>query len=64
MSDRTNVLLIGDVADAPWHPLEPAGQELEAILGNEFPLTSTEDYNRFADLERRQYSLCITYTDC
>ncbi|SDM86441.1 hypothetical protein SAMN04487897_101296 [Paenibacillus sp. yr247] len=64
MSDKTNVLLIGDDTDAPWHPLEPARQELEAILSGEFQLTSTEDYNCFAELDQSQFPLCISYTDC
>jgi type 1 glutamine amidotransferase len=64
MSDKTNVLLIGDNANAPWHPLEPARQELEGILGEEFQLTGTEDYNRLAGLDQGEFSLCISYTDC
>jgi uncharacterized protein len=64
MSDKTNVLLIGDFSDAPWHPLEPARQELEGILGAEFQLTSTEDYTRLARLDRGEFSLCISYADC
>jgi type 1 glutamine amidotransferase len=64
MSDKTNLLMIGDDTDAPWHPLEPARQELEEILGGEFQLTSTEDYNHFAEVDRRQFPICISYTDC
>ncbi|MDB5084456.1 MAG: hypothetical protein JWN30_1342 [Bacilli bacterium] len=64
MSKTSNVLLIGDDTDAPWHPLEPARQELEGILGSEFELVSTEDYNQLAQLDCGQYSLCISYTDC
>jgi uncharacterized protein len=64
MSDRRNVLLVGDIADAPWHPLEPARREIEAILGEEFRIDSTEDYNAFAALDQQNYELCISYTDC
>ncbi|WP_233532237.1 hypothetical protein [Paenibacillus alkalitolerans] len=64
MNEKTNVLLIGDNANAPWHPLEPARLELEAILGGEFRLESSEDYNRFAALDPEQLPLCISYTDC
>ena len=52
MSDKTNVLLVGDDTDAPWHPLEPVKQELSGILGEEFLITSTEDYNCFTELDR------------
>jgi uncharacterized protein len=64
MIDKINALLIGDFTEAPWHPLEPARQELESILGSEFRLAATEDYNDLSKLDRQQYALCIAYTDC
>ncbi|WP_248924487.1 ThuA domain-containing protein [Paenibacillus hamazuiensis] len=66
MSGRTNVLIIGDSTDAPYHPLEPAYKELNGILGGEFELEATEDYDRLTELWRNQaaYPLCISYTDC
>lgn len=57
-------LLIGDITEAPWHPLEPARVQLESILGEPFDLDSTEDYERLAGLDKEQYPLCISYTDC
>jgi type 1 glutamine amidotransferase len=64
MVNTLNVLLVGDHTDAPWHPLEPARRELEAILSGSFELTSTEDYDRFATVDRNEFSLVISYTDC
>jgi type 1 glutamine amidotransferase len=64
MGDKIKVLLIGDDSDAAWHPLQPARQELEQILGSEFELTVSADYNRFAELCRDDFALCISYTDC
>lgn len=58
------VMLIGDNTDAPWHPLEPARAQLTAILGNEFVLSATEDYQTFTTLNHNQFPLCISYTDC
>jgi uncharacterized protein len=57
-------VLVGDNTDAPWHPLEPVRQELEAILGGDFELECTEDYDRFHSLNHRETPLCISYTDC
>jgi len=64
MSDIANALLVGDVADAPWHPLEPARRQLEALLDGVVRLESTEDYDRFARLDANETPLCISYTDC
>jgi type 1 glutamine amidotransferase len=64
MTGNRNVLLIGDDTDAPWHPLAPARQELERILGAEFNLESTENYSRMARLSRSEVDLFICYTDC
>jgi type 1 glutamine amidotransferase len=64
VSGKVKAVLIGDRTDAPWHPLEPARVELEAILGGEFDMESTEDYDRFATLDRKGGPLCISYTDC
>ncbi|MBA2938256.1 ThuA domain-containing protein [Paenibacillus sp. CGMCC 1.16610] len=58
------VMLIGDNTDAPWHPLEPTRQQLAAILGDEFALTATEDYQVLSELDHNQFPLCISYTDC
>ncbi|MBD2867333.1 ThuA domain-containing protein [Paenibacillus arenilitoris] len=64
MAKQTKVLLIGDNGEAPWHPLEPARAELEVILGDEFELAVTEDYEQLAGLERERYAAVISYTDC
>ncbi|MDD9268762.1 ThuA domain-containing protein [Paenibacillus sp. GCM10023248] len=64
MNKRTRIWMVGDMADAPWHPLEPARSELAGILGDEFELTATENYDSFACLEPEAYPVCISYTDC
>lgn len=64
MGEKTNTLLVGDVTDAPWHPLEPARRELEGILGGEFRISATEDYDSLTRLDTEQFPLCISYTDC
>ncbi|MBP1961547.1 ThuA domain-containing protein [Paenibacillus aceris] len=64
MREIINVCLIGDGTDAPWHPLEPARQQLADIFSGEFQLTATVDYQAFATLDHKQYPICISYTDC
>lgn len=64
MDPKKKALLVGDQADAPWHPLEPAKQQLEAILAASFDITATVEYDRFAELTKENYDLCISYTDC
>jgi len=64
MSVKIRALLVGDYTNAPWHPLGPAQEALERILGGEFEFTATEDYEQFAQLDRGNYSLCISYIDC
>ena len=64
MTNKIKTLLIGDNTDAPWHPLEPVRAQLEAILGEHYQLTSTEDYDRLATLHQDEFGLCISYTDC
>jgi type 1 glutamine amidotransferase len=61
---KPNVLLIGDLKNAAWHPLETAGRALEEILQDEFRLTITEEYNDLAALDDKEFPLCISYTDC
>lgn len=57
-------LLLGDFTNAPWHPLEPARLELQAILAPEFELTATEDYAVMGRLSLEDYPLFISYADC
>lgn len=64
MNERMKVWMVGDATDAPWHPLEPARQEVAAILGDEFQITATEDYDSFEALKIEEYPICISYTDC
>ncbi|AFC29533.1 hypothetical protein PM3016_2653 [Paenibacillus mucilaginosus 3016] len=66
MAEKKKAMLLGDYTDAPWHPLEPARAELEAILGEAFELTATEDYDVLLRLQTEAggYPLCIAYTDC
>ncbi|OPH58986.1 glycosyl hydrolase [Paenibacillus ferrarius] len=68
MSTKPQVLLVGDQTDAPWHPLEPAQRQLESILGQEYEVVGTEDYDSFARLGQENqleaYRFCLSYTDC
>ncbi|MCI3922384.1 ThuA domain-containing protein [Paenibacillus sp. TRM 82003] len=65
MTTKRNALLVGDTGDnAPWHPLEPARAEMENIISTAFDIEATDDYDRFATLDRGRTSLCISYTDC
>jgi len=65
---RGRLLLLGDDADAPWHPLAPARRELEAMLGNEWDMESTEEYGRLTSLAdgagQAACELFVSYTDC
>lgn len=64
MTQRIRALLIGDVTNPPWHPLGPAQEKLETILGEHFAIDATEDYDRLATLDRSEHPLLISYTDC
>jgi type 1 glutamine amidotransferase len=64
MSDKIRALLLGDDSGALWHPLTPVREELDAILGENWIVESTEDYDRMAGLNRDSIELFISYTDC
>ncbi|CAG7633892.1 ThuA domain-containing protein [Paenibacillus allorhizosphaerae] len=64
MGDKTNVLLIGENEGAPWHPLEPARQQLEEILSSGFQITVTEQYDDLSKLDVKKFAALISYTDC
>lgn len=64
MTTRISALLVGDVTNPPWHPLEPVREQLEAILGDAFAIEATEDYDRMAALDKAVHPLFISYTDC
>jgi uncharacterized protein len=64
MTAKVTVLIVGNGPDADWHPLEPARAQIAGILGEEFILESSLDYDEFARLEPARYPVCISYTDC
>ncbi|NBD24503.1 ThuA domain-containing protein [Paenibacillus glycinis] len=64
MNESVQALLLGDFTAAPWHPLEPARAQLQSILGGDFLLDATEDYDVLTRLDPAAYPLCVSYTDC
>jgi uncharacterized protein len=59
----TNVLLIGDYNNAPWHPLGGVDHRLKEILGEEFDISTTEDRAVLQNLNITSYELLICYVD-
>jgi len=57
------ILLIGDNHPGAWHPLDPVRQELEQILGGEFQLTVTQNYDDLSSLDTSEFAACISYAD-
>ncbi|GGA32253.1 ThuA domain-containing protein [Paenibacillus physcomitrellae] len=58
-------LLLGDQAEAPYHPLGAVRETLTALLGTDYQVEATEERARLAAdrLTLSEYGLCISYTD-
>lgn len=60
---RKQALVIGNNADAPYHPLNAVQERLQQILKEDFELTVSLDYDQLAGDALENYDLCISYTD-
>ncbi|SDW19834.1 ThuA domain-containing protein [Paenibacillus sp. CF384] len=62
---RKHVLVLGDNAKAPYHPLINIQEELSAILGEEqYEISYTDNYNTLDVDILHACDLFISYTDC
>ncbi|MFC5650160.1 ThuA domain-containing protein [Paenibacillus solisilvae] len=60
-----HAIVLGDNGDrAPYHPLVSIESELRSILGDNYVLDSTEDYNVLSTEKLNRYDLFISCTDC
>ncbi|MDU2243221.1 MAG: ThuA domain-containing protein [Paenibacillus sp.] len=62
-NSRKKAWVIGNNADAPYHPLNAVEEELGRILQEDFQLTTSLDYGMLAAGKLEEYDLCISYTD-
>ncbi|ULL14739.1 ThuA domain-containing protein [Paenibacillus sp. H1-7] len=60
---KKRILIIGDDHLGAWHPLELVQNELEKILGGEFRLTVTRNYDYLSTLNTSEYAAVISYAD-
>lgn len=60
---RKQALVIGNNADAPYHPLDAVQEQLRQILQDDFELTTSLDYDQLASGALENYDLFISYTD-
>ncbi|MGG6312672.1 ThuA domain-containing protein [Paenibacillus macerans] len=60
---RRNALMIGNNADAPYHPLDAVREEMGRILRDDFQVASSADYGLLAGDNLSRYDLCISYAD-
>lgn len=56
------ILLIGDLEKAKYHPVKGFDAELRAIL-TDYYVHQTTDYDQFMETNLRQYDLCLCLTD-
>ncbi|SFS71187.1 ThuA domain-containing protein [Paenibacillus sp. BC26] len=65
MTIQKHVLVLGDNARAPYHPLINIQEELSAILGEEqYEISYTDNYNSLDADILHACDLFISYTDC
>lgn len=62
MSNK-KILLIGDIHEGAWHPLEGVQRELEKVLGGKYQLSVTHNYDDLTTLSTADYAACISYAD-
>lgn len=55
------VLLLGTYTDVPYHPLTGVDDKIIEILGEDFEVTCTEDFDALLTVD--EYDLFISYTD-
>ncbi|MBB3112772.1 hypothetical protein FHS18_004874 [Paenibacillus phyllosphaerae] len=63
MAQSTNALLLGDMTNPQYHPLQGAMDELKEIFGETLELTVTEDYGKLRASELAPFDLVISYSD-
>ncbi|WP_165822483.1 ThuA domain-containing protein [Paenibacillus montanisoli] len=64
MNTPKHVLVLGDDASAPYHPLSNIKDELAAILGDRYAIDMTDKYCALDPEIIHAYDLMISYTDC
>lgn len=63
MTELAKALLIGDLTNPQYHPLQAAMDEVRAIFDGELEVTATEDYGRLRAPELAPFELAISYSD-
>jgi type 1 glutamine amidotransferase len=60
---KKNALFIGDYSVPNYHPAQHIDECLQKILGEQFTVTSTENYGKLSISDLEHYDLLIIYAD-
>ncbi|WP_410767846.1 ThuA domain-containing protein [Fontibacillus sp. BL9] len=62
-NSKPKALLIGDYLEAPYHPLGAVEERLEQIIGEQWQVTASDNYDNLLHENIKRYQLCISYAD-
>jgi type 1 glutamine amidotransferase len=60
---KTKTLLIGNLSEPQYHPLQAVSEPIRNLLGSNFAVDETEDYDKLRKSSLEAYDLCIDYAD-